>query len=168
MTSQQTRRARAMRRKPFWPMIDRVHRGHDRQQDLRGADIAGRLVAADMLLARLQGETVGGFAVCIDGDADEAAGHGALVVVFGGHEGGVRAAIAHGHAKALAVADDDVRAKLAGRPQQDQRQQVGGDDHERARFMGAGSERLVIEHVAIGGRVLQQHAKRGRLKSYVS
>ena len=35
------------------PVIDGEHRGDDRQQHLRGADIAGRLLAADMLLARL-------------------------------------------------------------------------------------------------------------------
>ncbi len=35
-------------------VIDGVHRGHDRQQHLRGADVAGRLLAPDVLLARLE------------------------------------------------------------------------------------------------------------------
>ena len=42
-------------------VIDRVHRGDDGQQHLRGADVGGRLLAADMLLARLQRQPIGGW-----------------------------------------------------------------------------------------------------------
>ena len=41
---------------PVRAVIDGVHRGHDRQQHLRGADIARRFFAADMLLAGRQGQ----------------------------------------------------------------------------------------------------------------
>ena len=44
---------------------DRVHRGHDRQQDLRGTNVAGGFVAADVLFARLQGQPQGGLALGI-------------------------------------------------------------------------------------------------------
>ena len=44
---------------PFGAVIDRVHRGDDRQQHLRGADVGGRLFAADMLLAGLQRQPIG-------------------------------------------------------------------------------------------------------------
>ena len=44
---------------PVGAVIARVHRGHHRQQHLRGADVAGRLVAADVLLAGLQRQPVG-------------------------------------------------------------------------------------------------------------
>ena len=37
-----------------------VHRGHHRQQHLSGADVTGRLVATDVLLARLQCQPVSG------------------------------------------------------------------------------------------------------------
>ena len=38
----------------FRPMKHRIHRGHDRQQGLRGADVGRSFLAADMLFAGLQ------------------------------------------------------------------------------------------------------------------
>ena len=38
---------------PLRPVIDRIHRGDHRQQHLGGADVGGRLFAADVLLAGL-------------------------------------------------------------------------------------------------------------------
>ena len=46
-------------REPLRPVIDRIHRGDHRQQHLRGADVGGRLLAADMLLAGLQRQPIG-------------------------------------------------------------------------------------------------------------
>ena len=46
-------------RQPLRPVIDRIHRRHHRQQHLRGADVRGRLLAADVLLAGLQREAIG-------------------------------------------------------------------------------------------------------------
>ena len=43
-------------------MVDRIHAGNYRQQHLSSAYIAGRLVSANMLLARLQSHTQCGFA----------------------------------------------------------------------------------------------------------
>ena len=60
---------------------------------------------------------------------------------LGGEEGGVRAAIAHGHAEALGRAEDDVGAQLAGRGEQGQRQEVGGDDGEAALRLDGGDRR---------------------------
>ena len=54
-------------------------------------------------------------AAAVDRDADDPAGHGALVGVAGGEERGVRPAIAHRHAEALGRAEGDVGAQLAGR-----------------------------------------------------
>ena len=71
-------RAAAMARQPFRAVIDRVHRGHHRQQHLRGADVRGRLLAADMLLAGLQRQPVGRLPARIDRHADDPAGHRAL------------------------------------------------------------------------------------------
>ena len=45
---------------PVGPVVHGVHAGHDRQQHLRGADVARGLVAADVLLAGLQREAVRG------------------------------------------------------------------------------------------------------------
>ena len=40
---------------PLRTMINGVHRRHHGQQDLGGTNVRGRLVAADVLLARLKG-----------------------------------------------------------------------------------------------------------------
>ena len=53
-------RARAMCGQPLRAVIDRIHRGDHRQQHLRGADVGGRLFAADVLLAGLQRQPIGG------------------------------------------------------------------------------------------------------------
>ena len=120
------------------PVIDREHAGDDGEQHLRGADVAGRLLAADVLLARLHGHAQRRVPGGVDRDADDAAGHGALVLVAGGEKGRMRAAIAHGHAEALRRADGDVGAEFSRRREERQRQEVGGDDGERAGAMQLG------------------------------
>ena len=94
-------------------VVDGVHRGHHGQQHLRGADVGRGLLAADVLLARLQREPQGGIAVGVDRDADQAARERALEPAAHAHVGGVRAAEADRDAEALRRADDDVGAHLA-------------------------------------------------------
>ena len=89
-------------------VVDSIHGGDDGQQHLRGADVAGGALAADVLFAGLQGQAQGGVALGVDGDADDPAGELAFEGFAGGHVGGVRPAIAHGHAKALAAAHGDI------------------------------------------------------------
>src|SRR5216683_142197 len=43
----------------FWAVIDGVHAGDHRQQHLGGADVAGRLLSANVLLARLKRHSQG-------------------------------------------------------------------------------------------------------------
>ncbi len=109
--------------------------GHDGQQHLGGADVGGGLLAADVLLAGLQGR--GGRAGCAVGvDCEtptsrpgswrcEASPHG--------HVAGVRAAEAHRHAEALRRGRR--RRRRRARPARragTSAEQVGGDDGERA------------------------------------
>ena len=54
------------RAQPVGAVVDGVHAGHHGEQHLRGADVAGRLLPADVLLAGLQREPVGGVAVGVD------------------------------------------------------------------------------------------------------
>ena len=105
----------AMAFEPLGPVVDGVHRRDDGEEHLRRADVARRLLAADVLLARLERHPQRGVAVGVDGDADDAAGDLPLEVVGGGEERGVGAAVAERHAEALRVADGHVRAELAGR-----------------------------------------------------
>ena len=51
---------------------------------------------------------------------------------FVGNVRGVRAAVAHGHAKPLGGADRDVGAEVAGRHEQRQRQRIGGENRQSA------------------------------------
>ena len=46
----------------FRAVIDGIHRGHHGEQHLGGADVGSGLVAADVLLAGLQGEAIARFA----------------------------------------------------------------------------------------------------------
>src|SRR3989454_2243909 len=99
----------------FRPVVYRVHAGHHGQQYLGRADVARRLVTADVLLARLQSQPVGRLPVGVARQAHDAAWQLALVLVFRGEERGVRAAAPERHAEALARADGDVGAGLAWR-----------------------------------------------------
>ena len=71
-------------------VIDRIHRRDHRRKNLRGADVRGRLLAADVLLARLQSEPISRLTAGIDRNADDAARKRALVGVLGRDRGGVR------------------------------------------------------------------------------
>ena len=48
-----------------------VHAGDHREQHLRGADVGGGLLAANVLFARLQGQAVRGVAVRVHRDANK-------------------------------------------------------------------------------------------------
>ena len=98
---------------PVGPVVDRVHRGHDGQQHLGGADVRCRLLAADVLLARLQRETVGGVTGGILRHADQATGQLTFQARPHGHVARVRAAEPERNAEALRRADRDVGAERA-------------------------------------------------------
>ena len=85
-----------------------------------------------MLLAGLQRQPIGRLPARIDRQPDDAAGQRALQRIAHRHVGGVRPAIAHRHAETLRRSDRDVGAEFARRGQQRQRQQIGGDDRQRA------------------------------------
>ena len=71
----------------------------------------------------------------------------------------MRAAIAHRHAEALGRAQDDVGTQLAGRGQQGQRQQVGGDDGEAALLRGRASiAGARVADRAVGAGILDSRA----------
>ncbi len=144
---------------PLATVVDRVHRGHHREQHLRRADVRRRLLAADVLLARLQRESQRGVAVGIDREPDEAARQRALEPAADAHVGRMRTTEADRDAEALRRADDDVRPHLARRLEQHQRQQIGRCAEQRALRMRRLGERLEIAHEAARARVLREHAE---------
>ena len=113
-------------------VVDGVHRRHDREQHLGGADVGGRLVAADVLLARLQGEAVGRAPLGVDRHPDQAARQVSLEPGAHRHVRRVRAAVEQRDAEPLRGADGDVGAERAGRLKQGEGEQVGRDHRERA------------------------------------
>ena len=140
-------------------MVDGVHAGDDREQHLRRADVARRLLAADVLLARLQREAIRGVAVAVDGRADQAARHAALQGVGARHVRRVRPAVAHRHAEALGRSDGDVGAELARRREQGEREEIGR--HGDADLLRAErrDQRAVIDDLAGRAGILQEHAE---------
>ncbi len=62
------------RRKPVRAVVDRVHAGDHGKQHLRGTDVAGRLLPADVLLAGLQREPVGRGAIRVPAHSDSRPG----------------------------------------------------------------------------------------------
>ena len=148
----------------FRTVIDGVHRGDHGQQNLRGTDIARRLLTPDVLLARLQGHAQAGAAGAILGNADDAPGQMALELIARRKECGVGAAVPERHAEALRVAHGDVRAPLARGYQQGEREQIGRDGHEGAAGVGGLAQRAVVADRAIGGRILDQRADRAALE----
>ena len=149
----------AMALQAFGAVVDGVHAGHDGEQDLRGADVGGGLLAADVLLAGLEGEAVGLGSAGVDGDADEAAGQVALEFVAGGEEGGVGAAVAHGDAEALGGADGEVGAEFAGRGEQGEGEGVGGHDGDGSGGVEGGDGGAVVDDLAVGAGVLEDGAE---------
>ncbi len=138
-----------------------IEAGHDGQQHLGGADVAGGFLAADMLLAGLQRQAQSGTAGRILADAHQAAGHLALKTVARGEEGGVRAAEAHGHAETLGTAYHYIGAHFAWGRQQGEGEQVGGNDGQGLAGMGRGYFGGEIADRAGGAGVLQHHGEGG-------
>ncbi len=146
---------------PVRAVPHRVHPGHDREQHLGGADVGRRLLAADVLLAGLQGQAQRRAAGGVLAHPDQAPGQQALQAVAHGHVAGVGAAVAHGHAEALHGADHDVGALLAGRGEQGERERVGGDGHPAAGLDDGRRHRAQVADLARGPRVLQQGTEDG-------
>src|SRR5689334_6379913 len=85
----------------FGAVVRAVQPRDDREQHLCSADVARRLLTADVLLARLQCEPERGATLRIDRNADEAARKGALGLAASRDVRGVRSAEAERHTKSL-------------------------------------------------------------------
>ena len=103
------------RTKTVRPMINRVHRRHDSEEDLRRANIARCFIATDVLLARLHCETISGATVGVVGDAYETSRHVAPIFVACGEKCRVRTAKSQWHTEALRAPDRHVGAEFSRR-----------------------------------------------------
>ena len=141
---------------PLGTVVHGVEPGDDREEHLRGADVAGGTLAADVLLAGLEGEPERGAAGGVDGHADEPAGEAALVLVAGGEEPGVGSPEAEGHPEALGRADDDVGALLPRRDEQRAGEEVGRDGDERPAGVQRVDGRAPVADLPGGAGLLEQ------------
>ena len=140
-------------------VIDGIHRRHDGEEHLSGADVAGRFFAANVLFACLQRQAQGQATLCISRNSHQASGHAALVFVSRRQESGVRATISEGHPESLRRADDDVSPVFARRFDQGKRQQIGRHDRQRTFGVHEVDDRAEIVDNSIGGRILNQRSK---------
>ena len=99
--------------KAFGAVMDCVHRGESGKEGLGCADVAGGTVPADMLLASLEGQAIGGTTCRILRDTDQAARKKALVGDAGGKVGGVGSPKTDGDAESLGAANGDIGAQFA-------------------------------------------------------
>ena len=111
----------------------------ERVQRLRGADVRGRLLAADVLLARLKREHEAAPPVDVAGLAGDPARHPPQVLLARGEEPERRPAEVEPVAERLALADAHVDAAFAGRAQDAERDRVDLRDDDRAGRRRAGA-----------------------------
>ena len=112
-----------------------------------------------MLFACLQRHAQRALAAGIDGDANDAAGDRALVLVSRSEEGGVRSAESHRDAEALGRAECDVGAHLARRLKQHQRHQVCGDGGDAALGLDRGDRVGEVNDFTGVVRILEEGAE---------
>ncbi len=129
---------------------------HERDESLVGADVGGRLLAADVLLAGGEREYEAALAVAVGGLSDEAAGNLADELLARGDDSGVGAAVAERNAEGLGFQRDDIG--LRRWTHDAERERLGdGDDQQRA---------LGVDHIGDGGDVLDGSEEVGRLDQH--
>ena len=116
----------------------------ERVQRLGGADVVGRFLAADVLLAGLQREDEAAAAVDVLGLAGDPPRHAADLRLGRAEEAEGRAAEVESVAQRLPLAEGDVGAALARRLQDPQRHRVAGDDQQRPVLLRRRAERLDV------------------------
>ena len=146
-------------------MIDRVHRRDHSEKNLCRADVTRGFIPADVLLPRLQSEPIRCPAFSVVRHANKPAGHVSFVLIARGEVSRVRSTEPERHSKALSVTDRDVCAEFTRRFQQRQRQNVCGDDNERARIVRLPDDIGIIVNRTIGRGILDERAKDGAVES---
>ncbi|CAB4644463.1 unannotated protein [freshwater metagenome] len=111
-------------------MIDGKHAGHHGEKHLSGADVARRLVATDVLFSSLQSQAIGGVAIGVFRDADQATRHLTLEASAHGQVASVGTAKAKRNTKALRRSHGNVSPEFSGRSNERECQQICGNHSE--------------------------------------
>ncbi len=144
---------------PLRAVPHRIHAGHDGEQHLRGADVRGRLLAADVLFARLQREAHRRRAGGIDRDADQPPRHQPLMRILHRHEAGMRPAKPIGTPKRWAEPTTTSAPISPGGVSSAQRERVGGDDGEAAAGLHGGDLGRQVAHLPGRAGILQHQGE---------
>ncbi len=132
-----------------------VDRGGQGEERLVGADVAGRLVAPDVLLARAHGHHEGALSVEVGRHPDETPGDLADERVGRGQDPEVRPAVLRRDPERLALAGRDVGAVRAGRLEDGQADRLDDGDEQRAggvrQAADLGHRLEQAEEVGLGG-----------------
>ena len=132
-----------------------VDRCGQREQRLVGADVAGRLVAPDVLLAGAHGHHERAPPIEVGRHPDETTGDLADERVGRGQDPEIRAAVLRGDAERLALAGGDVRAVGTGWREDGEADRLDDRDEEGARGVGEpadlGHRLEQSEEVGLGG-----------------
>ena len=129
----------------FWAVVCGIHRRHDSQQHLRGADVACRLLAADVLLTCLQRQPIGEVVVGVLGDTDETPGE--LTRKLGAHRqvACMRSTEAHRHAESLGGPEAHIGTLLSGRRDEGQCEEIGPDRDQSTGLVRGVDDRRDVE-----------------------
>ena len=129
----------------------------ERQERLVRRDVRRRLLAADVLLARLQGEDIAALARGVQRLADDPSGHPPDEVRPAREEAVVRAAVRREVPGGLALAERDRAAVPAGCLEHAERQRVDVGDRERLGVVRRGGELRRRLEAAEDVRLLEDH-----------
>ena len=143
----------------FWPVIDGKHASHHGEEHLGGADVAGRLVATDVLFSGLQSQAVGGVAIGVFRHTNQATRHLTLEAIAHGEVTSVRATKAQRNTKTLRAAHSDVSTTFTGRAQHCEGQQISGDHSEAAVSVRLSDCLSGVNDPARSARVLNKNTK---------
>ena len=143
----------------FRPEQREVHQARQGEQGLVRGDVRCRLLAPDVLLARLKGEDIAALARGVYRLADDPPREPSDVRVAGGEEPVVRAAVAHGVARRLSLADRERAAVVAGGLEHAEADQVDVRDRKRSRLVRDGGEFGCRLQTAEEVRLLEDHCR---------
>src|ERR1051325_4980220 len=143
----------------FGTVINRIHRGYDGKKNLCRADVACGFVAADVLLARLQREPIGGSPFGVVRHSDQAAGHVTFEFVARSKVRCMWPAESERNAEPLGIADGNVSSEFTRRFDQGQSKQIRRDYHKCAGIMRSANESSVVIDRAIGRGILNKGAE---------
>ena len=137
-----------------------MHQPGEGEQRLVGGDVGGRLLAPDVLLARLQGQHIAAVARGVDRLADDPARQPPDELRARGEEAVVRAAVAHRVAGRLALADRHRAAVVAGRFEHAERHEVDVRDRHRPGVVRGRGQLWSVLQDPEEVRLLEDHRRR--------